>query len=101
MKIKGNVIAKYPPISGEYMGQPWRNQAFVVAASETHPDTNIHDRIVIKVKGQKLNDFLEEGVQNGGLYEFDLYLDAEEKISKDGIPYPVNKAIVCVGFEKV
>lgn len=100
MKLELQVIAQYPLVSGTYMGQEWKNQSFVVATTETHQDSNVRDRLVIKVKGQKLDEFLAEGIQNGGAYVLDLYMDAEEKIGKDGSPYPVNKSITCVGWEK-
>lgn len=101
MNFKGNVIAQYAAKSGTYMGEAWTNQSFVVAAAETRQDSNIRDRIVIKVKGKKLEEFLAAGVQNGGTYVFDLFFDAEEKVNKEGAAYPVNKAVVCTGFAKV
>lgn len=100
MKIKAKVIAQYPPKHGTYMGEEWVNQSFVIAAAEAYQDSNIRDRIVVKVKGKKLDEFLAAGVQSGGTYIFDLFFDAEEKIGKDGEAYPYNKAVICTGFQK-
>ncbi|MCQ2212266.1 MAG: DUF3127 domain-containing protein [Bacteroidaceae bacterium] len=101
MEITGKVIAQYAPKHGTYMGEAWVNQSFIITSTESHPDSNIHDRIVIKVKGKKLDEFLAEGVQNGGTYVFTLFFDAEERNGKDGDSYPMNKAVVCTGFKKV
>lgn len=99
MNFKGKVVAQYPVQTGTYMGEQWTNQSFVVAAEETRGDTQMRDRIVIKVKGKNLEDFLAAGVNKGGVWNFNLEMDAEERYRKDnGEAYPVNKSVICIGF---